>query len=77
MTKALAKEVYGEGIRVHMIAPGGVYTDMIAVARPDLSPEGMIQPEEVAELAAWLVSHRGNAVIDEIRLHRVNKEPFM
>ena len=76
LTKALAKEVSGEGIRVHMISPGGVYTDMIAVARPDLSPEGMIQPEEVAELAAYLIAHRGNAVVDEIRLHRVTKEPF-
>ena len=76
MTKALAKEVYPEGIRVHMISPGGVYTDMIAVARPDLSSEGMIAPEEVAELAAYLIAHRGNAVVDEIRLHRVNKEPF-
>ena len=76
MTKSLAKEVYSEGIRVHMISPGGVYTDMISVARPDLSPEGMIQPEEVADLAAYLITHRGNAVTDEIRLHRVNKEPF-
>ena len=76
LTKALAKEVYKEGIRVHMISPGGVYTDMIAIARPDLSAEGMIRPEEVAELAAWLVGHRGGAVIDEIRLHRAAKEPF-
>ena len=76
LTKALAREVSAEGIRVHMISPGGVYTDMIAVARPDLSPEGMIAPEEVAELAAYLIAHRGNAVVDEIRLHRVNKEPF-
>ena len=76
LTKALAKEVCAEGIRVHMISPGGVYTDMIAIARPDLSPEGMIQPEEVAELAAYLVAHRGNAVVDEIRLHRAAKEPF-
>ena len=76
LTKSLAKEVYPEGIRVHMISPGGVYTDMIAIARPDLSPEGMIQPEEVAELAAYLVTHRGNAVVDEIRLHRAAKEPF-
>ena len=77
LTKALAKEVSGEGIRVHMISPGGVYTDMVRVARPDLSPEGMIQPEEVAELAAWLIIHRGNAVVDEICLHRANKEPFL
>lgn len=76
MTKSLAREVYSEGIRVHMISPGGVYTDMISVARPDLSPEGMIQPEEIAELAAYLIAHRGNAVVDEIRPHRANKEPF-
>ncbi len=77
MTKSLAKEVSGEGIRVHMISPGSVYTEMIAIARPDLSPEGMIRPEEVAEIAAFLVAHRGNAVIDEVRLHRVDKEPFL
>ena len=76
MTKALAREVCAEGIRVHLIAPGGVFTDMIAIARPDLSPEGMIQADEVAEAVAFLLLHRGNAVIDEIRLHRVGKEPF-
>ena len=77
LTKALAKEVYEEGIRVHMISPGGVYTDMIAIARPDLAGADMILPEEVAELAAYLIAHRGGAVIDEIRLHRAGKEPFL
>ncbi len=77
MTKALAKEVYREGIRVHMISPGGVYTDMIRIARPDLPEDGMIQPEEVAELVAYLTQHRGAGVIDEIRLHREGKEPFL
>jgi len=33
-------------------------------------------PGEVAELAAYLIAHRGNAVVDEIRLHRAGKEPF-
>ena len=77
LTKALAKEVAGEGIRVHMISPGGVNTDMIGAARPDLPVESLIQPEEVAELAAYLVEHRGSAVIDEIGLHRAGKEPFL
>ena len=77
MTKALAKEVAPEGIRVHMISPGSVYTDMIRVARPDLGPEGMIAPEEIAELAAFLIEHRHNGIIDEIQLHRTGKEPFM
>lgn len=77
LTKALAKEVAPEGIRVHMLSPGGVYTDMVKIARPDLSPEGMIAPEEVAEYAAFLLEHRGNAVVDEIQIHRVGKEPFL
>lgn len=77
MTAALAKEVAPEGIRVHMVSPGGVYTDMVKIARPDLSPEGMIAPEEVAEAVAFLVERRGNAVIDEIQLHRAGKEPFL
>lgn len=76
LTKALAKEVYADGIRCHLISPGGVYTDMVRIARPDLSPEGMIMPEEVADAVAFLIEHRGNAIIDEMRLHRLGKEPF-
>lgn len=77
LTKALAKEVAPEGIRVHMISPGSVYTDMIRIARPDLGPEGMIAPEEIAELAAFLIEHRHNGIIDEIQVHRTGKEPFV
>ena len=76
-TKSLAAEVYGEGIRVHAISPGGVYTDMVKVARPDLSPEGMILPEEIAEIVLFFLANRGNAVVDEILVHRVNKTPFL
>lgn len=77
MTKSVAREYYKEGIRVHAICPGGVYTDMVKVSRPDLSPEGMIMPEEVAEIVHFLLANRGNAVIDEILVHRVGKEPFL
>ena len=76
MTRALAKEVWKDGVRVHLIAPGGVDTDMVRIARPDLDSAGMIQAEEVAEAASWFVRFRGNAVIDEIKLHRVGKEPY-
>lgn len=77
MTKSLAAELYKENIRVHAISPGGVYTNMVKISRPDLTGEGMIQPEEVAEILEFLLTHRGNAVIDEILLHRVNKQPFL
>lgn len=76
MTRALAKEVQKDGVRVHLIAPGGVDTDMVRIARPDLNTDGMIQAEEVADAVFYLVSRRSNAVIDEIRLHRAGKEPF-
>ena len=75
-TKSLANETYKDGIRVHVISPGGVYTDMVAISRPDLEPDGMIMPQDVAEIAAFLIENRGNAVIDEICVHRAGKEPF-
>lgn len=77
MTRALAREVWADGIRVHLIAPGGVDTDMIRIARPDLKGDGMIQAAEVADAVEYLVGHRGNAVVDEIKLHRSGKEPFI
>lgn len=76
-TKSLAAETYSDGIRVHAISPGGVYTDMVKVSRPDLTPDGMIMPEEIAEIVMFLLKNRGNAVVDEILVHRVNKQPFL
>lgn len=76
MSKSLANEVYKDGIRVHVISPGGVFTDMVRIARPDLSEEGMILPEDIAEIAAFFLEHRTNAVVDEVQVHRVGKEPF-
>lgn len=75
-TESLARETYKEGIRVHAICPGGVYTDMVKVSRPDLSPEGMIMPEDIADVVEFLLTHRTNAVIDEVKIHRCGKEPF-
>lgn len=75
-TKSLAAEVYPK-IRVHAISPGGVYTDMVKVSRPDLTPDGMIMPEEIADIVMFLLKNRGNAVVDEIIVHRLNKQPFL
>lgn len=76
-TKSLAAEVYKDGIRVHAISPGGVYTDMVKISRPDLTAEGMIMPEDIADIVTFILTHRTNAVIDEINVHRANKEPFL
>lgn len=76
-TKSLAAEYYKDGIRVHAIAPGGVYTDMVKIARPDLTPEGMIMPEDIADIVHFFLANRNNAVVDEIIVHRLNKQPFL
>lgn len=76
-SKSLAKEVYEENIRVHVISPGGVFTDMIKTSRPDLTSDGMIVPEDISDIILFILKHRGNAVIDEICVHRAAKEPFM
>ena len=76
LSKSLANELYEDGVRVHVISPGGVYTDMAKVARPDLSPDGLISAGEVADAVMFLLSLDKNAVIDEICLHRQGKAPF-
>lgn len=76
-TKSLAAECYKEGIRVHAISPGGVFTDMIKISRPDLTSDGMIVPEDIAEIVHFFLANRGNAVIDEIIVHRLAKQPFL
>ena len=76
-SKSFANEHYKDGIRVHAISPGSVFTKMIAMVRPDLSPEGMILPEDIADIiGVYLEFRKTNAVIDEIEVHRVTKEPF-
>ena len=76
MSKSLANEVYSDDIRVHVISPGAVFTDMVRIARPDLTAEGMILAEDIAEAAAFFVEHRTNAVVDELSIHRAGKAPF-
>lgn len=77
LSKSLANEVYRDGIRVHVISPGGVYTPMVALTRPDLTPDGMTLPEDIANIVGfYLECRKTNAVIDEIEVHRLMKEPF-
>jgi 3-oxoacyl-[acyl-carrier protein] reductase len=75
-TKVLAKEVQEDHIRVHLISPGGVYTELVGEMRPDLKEEEMIQTTELADMVSFLVNYRGRGVIDEIRIRRFNSTPF-
>lgn len=75
-TKVLAKEVQPFGIRVHLISPGGVATEMVTKMRPDIKPEELLQPEEVAEIVRFLVTRKGRGTIDQFYLRRYSSLAF-
>jgi len=76
MSKSLAKEVQPDNIRVHVINPGGVATDLVKKARPDLDSSVLMQPQEIADIALFLVTRTGNAVIDQIDIRRASSVPW-
>jgi 3-oxoacyl-[acyl-carrier protein] reductase len=76
MTKVLAQEVQPAGIRVHSICPGGVDTDLIRELRPDLDSSVLMKPEEIADIILFLLTRRGNAVIDDIHVRRTASSPW-
>jgi 3-oxoacyl-[acyl-carrier protein] reductase len=76
MSIALAEELRGTNIRVHVICPGAVDTGMVGDVRPDIKKEDLIRPEEIAELVMYLVTHTGNAVVDELHLRRATAAPW-
>jgi len=76
MTMSLSEELRDSNIRVHLLCPGGVDTDMVARVRPDIHKDELIKPEEIAELVLYLVTHKGNAVIDELHIRRATSAPW-
>ena len=75
-TKVLAREVQEKGIRVFLLSPGGVHTDMVQKMRPDLDTAGLIKTEDIADIVRFLVTHRGNAMIDELQIRRAGGTPW-
>jgi NAD(P)-dependent dehydrogenase (short-subunit alcohol dehydrogenase family) len=76
MTISLAEEMRGSNVRVHLICPGGVNTDLVKNVRPDIKTEDLIGPDEIAELVLYLVTHKGNAVMDELHIRRATAAPW-
>lgn len=77
MSKALAAETYKDGIRIHVLCPGGVDTGMAGgISHLDRNEVALISPDDIADVAEFLLTHRTNMVIDEIQMHRVGKKPF-
>jgi NAD(P)-dependent dehydrogenase (short-subunit alcohol dehydrogenase family) len=76
MSLSLAEELRGSNVRVHVICPGGVDTDLVQSVRPDIAKADLIGPDEIAELVVYLVTHEGNAVLDELHIRRAAASPW-
>ena len=74
LTKSLAREVAAKGITVNAIAPGVVETGMAAQIPENVLQEfskqiamgRFAQPEEIGELAAFLVSDKAGYITGQV-----------
>ena len=76
LTKALAVEAQEHGIRVSVINPGGVDTELLQRSRPDLDRRALMQPDDIAQAVAFLLSLSDRAAVDEIYIRRRTSKPF-
>ncbi len=76
LTKSLSLEAQPAGVRVSAILPGGVDTDMVAQARPDLDRSILIQPTDITRTVLFLLGLSDHCAIDQIYIRRKNSTPF-
>ncbi|MFT5130396.1 MAG: 3-oxoacyl-[acyl-carrier protein] reductase, partial [Rhodothermales bacterium] len=76
LSKVIAAEGQAHGIRAAVISPGGVATEMVRQARPDLDISTLIQPEDVARAVLYLANEPESCCTDFINLRRSGATPF-
>jgi NAD(P)-dependent dehydrogenase (short-subunit alcohol dehydrogenase family) len=63
LTQSLAKELGGQGIRVNVICPGEVDTDMNRASHPGIrDTSGWLQPGAIADVAFFLACPEGRSI---------------
>ncbi len=76
LTKSLTIEAQEHGVRVSAICPGGVDTDLIAAARPDLNRATLMQPDDIAQTVLYLLGLPKRAAVDCIYIRRSESPPW-
>lgn len=65
LSQNLAHELRGTGVRVNVVDPGSMRTEMRAAAYPEEDPATLKRPEAVVPLVLWLAGARSAAVTGE------------
>lgn len=76
LSKVMALELRPYGVKVHVICPGGVDTQMAAEIHPHRDKTGWIQPEDIARTVLYLLSLPPNVTVDEIAIRRFEADPL-
>jgi 3-oxoacyl-[acyl-carrier protein] reductase len=76
LTKVTAEEGREFGIKAHVICPGGVATEMVLQARPDIPADELIPPEEVSRLVGYFLDLPDNVTVDIVHLRRFSSSSF-
>lgn len=71
LSKCMAEDLRGYGIRVTAICPGSVHTEFSPHAGKD--PNKMLQPEDVARTVGWLLDQSPTSFASEIELRPTQK----
>jgi NAD(P)-dependent dehydrogenase (short-subunit alcohol dehydrogenase family) len=76
LTKVTAEEGRKFGIKAHVICPGGVATEMVLQARPDIPADELIPPKEVSKLVEYFLDLPSNVTVDIVHLRRFSSSSF-
>ena len=71
LSYSIAEELRGHGIRVSVVCPGSVDTDLSPHAGKDLSK--MLKPDDVAHVVAMLVTQAPQSFVSEVLLRPTRK----
>lgn len=71
LSYSVAEELRGHNIRVSVVCPGSVNTDLGPHQGKD--PKKMLQPEDVAHVVAMLVTQEARSFVSEVLLRPTQK----
>lgn len=76
LSKTMALELRTYGVRVHVVCPGGVDTQLAAELHPQRDKTGWIQAEDVADAILYLASTPAHISVDELVIRRFDADPI-